>query len=176
MADASARTTEGESAILRPIEYGRYKCMCCNTRYWKRNKLIRRAAQCKGVRFVPGGSRQRCKGWRCRFNDQCPLANAACPLCGAFKPLEFQSDLPSSPSSQAYYPVPAVPAVSSHLPANASSEVIPAPLAMEHLQGRDSSSVPAQKPCSISGEDIPIGTVTHLPLLEGMTERFLTEV
>ena len=44
--------------------------------------------------------RWRCKAWRCRFNDQCSEANAACPICGAFKPPEFQSLQPANASDQ----------------------------------------------------------------------------
>jgi len=163
------------SAPSGRTELGQFKCICCGVRYWKKNKLIRRAAQCRGVRYSPGNVRWKCKAWRCRFNDQCSEASAPCPICGAFKPPEFQSLQPADASDQSI-PIQSAPHPDAACePANPSSS-------------SSSSNQPAVHHPSQSGplgshvsdpvfqSNLPDGIVTLLPLLEGMTQRYLTDV
>jgi hypothetical protein len=72
-----------------------FKCILCRKRFWKKKVLVNRSAKCRGTRSNPDGSRWYCRAWRCRFNDQCPSANLACPICGAYKPPEFRPSLPA---------------------------------------------------------------------------------
>ena len=150
-------------------DIGQFKCICCGLRYWKKNKLVRRAAQCKGVRYISEHVRWRCKAWRCRFNDQCLKANAACPICGAYKPPEFQSLQPASASDQTSPAEPAPYAYAACHPTRASSSS-----SSTTLPGF--RQVAKQEPVHVFQRNIPSGNVTLLPLLEGMTQRYLTEV
>jgi hypothetical protein len=72
-----------------------FRCILCRKRFWKKKVLVNRSAKCRGTRSNPDGSRWKCRAWRCRFNDQCPSANLACPICGAYKPPEFRPSLPA---------------------------------------------------------------------------------
>ena len=91
-----------------------YKCISCGQRFWQKQALVHCAARCRGMRYNPDGSRWVCKAWRCRYNDQCPGANAACSICGAFKPPEFMPTKPVSAFSPAFLsrsaslPIPAL--------------------------------------------------------------------
>ena len=175
MASVSSSPEGGESIPPKRTDIGKFKCICCGARYWKKNKLIRRAAQCKGVRYGFEGVRWRCKAWRCRFNDQCPEANSACPICGAFKPPEFQPAQPALPFSQASSPEPTPRTHIDRDPAGPPSNGNYTAQSVRHqLEQPDLSS--AQEAISVSQDIVPSGTVTLLPLLEGMTQRFLTEV
>jgi len=78
-----------------------YKCISCGQRFWQKKTLIRRAAKCRGTRVNQSGNRQACNAWRCRYNDQCPGANIACSICGAYKPPEFMPTKPVTVSSPA---------------------------------------------------------------------------
>ena len=159
----------------RRTDCGQYKCICCGTRYWKQNKLVRRAAQCKGVRYFSGYERRRCKAWRCRFNNQCSKANEACPLCGAFKPPEFQSLQPASAPNLPSHVQPVPNSYVAFDPAKASSSSSSSTLPVTH-QPLQPGPVMRQEPVRAFQENIPSGNVTLLPLLEGMTQRFLTDV
>ena len=79
----------------------KFRCILCRQRFWKKDVIIRRSAKCRGARFNTDGSRWKCKAWRCRFNDQCPNANSACPICGAYKPPEFRPTLPAPETNPA---------------------------------------------------------------------------
>ena len=164
-----------ESVPPKRTDIGQFKCTCCGLRYWKKNKLVRRAAQCKGARYNSEYVRWRCKAWRCRFNDQCSEANAACPICGAFKPPEFQSLQPASASDPAspVQPVPHSDAACEPASTSSSSSSTIQPTIHQSSQ---SGSFVEQVTGSVLQGNVPGGIVTLLPLLEGMTQRYLTEV
>ena len=166
---------ESPDAPSKRTDIGQFKCVCCGLRYWKKNKLIRRAAQCKGVRYTSGHVRWRCKAWRCRYNDQCPEANSACPICGAFKPPEFQSVQPPCAPDQNSPTHPVQNPYTVHDPADASSSSSSANVPVTHQSPRPESTM-RQEPVHVFQRNVPSGQVTLLPLLEGMTQRFLTEV
>ena len=159
----------------RRTDCGQFKCVCCGARYWKKNKLVRRAAQCKGVKYISGYERRRCKAWRCRFNDQCPEANAACPLCGAFKRPEFQSfqDASAPDLSSPAQPVPNSYAACDPTSASSSNSSSTLPVTHQPLQP---GPVMRQQPVHVFQKNVPSGDVTLLPLLEGMTQQYLTDV
>ena len=142
---------ESNPAHQKKTSFGWFSCICCGQRYWKKNKLVRRAAHCRG---------QNCKAWRCRFNDQCPQASSPCPMCGTFKPSEYQSAISAGPVLQHH---------SGSDPQNdafsCSSVSLP-----EHDQPAHSERNQVLQP------GVQDARVTPLPLLEGMYVRFLTEV
>ena len=174
-----------------------YKCIACGQRFWQMKVLARRAAKCRGTRYNPDGSRWVCKAWRCRYNDQCPGANAACPICGAFKPPEFLPTQPVSASSPASVSRSAssadpstVPAIQP--PANRSTTVLARSL-YGHPDSGSQWVIQAENELEVSGMEssalfvddqvvsdqqsiVPRGTITHLPCYEGVFQRFLTEV
>ena len=167
---------EGNEGVPpKHIDTGQFKCICCGLRYWKKNKLIRRAAQCKGARYNSESGRWRCKAWRCRFNDQCSEANAACPICGAFKPPEFQSLQPASAPDPASSVQPAPRPVAACEPASTSSSSSSTIRPTIH-QSSQFGPVVEHVTGSVIQDNAPGGIVTLLPLLEGMTQRYLTEV
>ena len=175
MSNASSSVVEDMSIPPRHADIGYFKCVSCGMRYWQKNKLVRRSAKCKGVWHDQDGIKRKCKAWRCRYNDQCTGANAACPLCGAFKPPEFLPTQPAHACSPAHSPRPFSPANATRAPASLPSDrlhTIP-PARYLHEQP-DHSSV--QNLTSVNECIVPRGTITQLPLLEGMTQRFLTEV
>ena len=174
------------------------KCISCGQRFWQKKALVRRAARCRGARFNPDGSRWVCKAWRCRYNDQCPGANDACPICGAFKPPEFMPTKPVSASSPAFLsrsassadpsPVPA-----NQPPANDCTRTLARSLYghpdsssqwLTHVENNSESS--GMNPRALFADDqvvsdqqsfVPMrGTITHLPLYGNVIERYLTEV
>ena len=164
-----------ESAPSGRTDLGQFKCICCGVRYWKKNKLVRRAAQCKGVRYNSGHVRWRCKAWRCRFNDQCSEANAACPICGAFKPPEFQSLQPANASDQSS-PIQSAPHFNAACePANTSSSSSSSIQPTVHQPSQSGPFVSHVEDPAFQS-NVPDGIVTLLPLLEGMTQRYLTDV
>ena len=93
VAPSDQRGTLGSYQAAPPV--CQFKCILCHKRFWKKKVLVNRSAKCRGTRFNPDGSRWYCRAWRCRFNDQCPSASLACPICGAYKPPEFRPSLPA---------------------------------------------------------------------------------
>ena len=173
--DAESGEVKDKAAPHKYVDNGYFKCVSCGTRYWHKNKLIRRSAKCKGVRYDHDGTRQRCKAWRCRYNDQCTAANDACPLCGAFKPPEFQPTQPAHDCRPAHSPRPFSPAYADQFSASQPSDQSYAVPPARYLQ-EQSEHFFAQESASMSQCTVPKGTITQLPLSEGMTQRFLTEV
>ena len=153
-----------------------YKCISCGQRFWQKKSMVRRAAKCRGTRVSQNGVPQTCKAWRCRYNDQCPGADAACAICGAFKPPEFLPTRPATASSPAFVSSSASstnpsPDPISQLPANHHSRDCFRPLYghsesgsqwMKHVEQREA----LQK----------LGNITLLPLYGDVVERYLTEV
>jgi len=177
MSDVSSSVVENMSKPPGRVDYGYFKCVCCGSRYWQRNKLVRRSAKCRGVKYDQDGIRWQCKAWRCRYNDQCTGAGAACPICGAFKPPEFSPTQPAHACSPAHSSGPVSPASTILAPASMPPDhncTVP-PARCPHAQSNH-FSVPVQEMTSVSQCIVPRGTITQLPLLEGMTQRFLTEV
>ncbi len=175
MSAASSDLTSNTIAPPSRMDASYHKCISCGKRYWQKNVLVRRSAKCKGVRYRPDGSRWVCRAWRCRFNDQCTGADAACPICGTFKPPEFLPDQPVSASNPAQSSRSASSADPSLVPTNQPPDryctVLPA---MCPYGQPDSSSLRAMNP---NGQCIvPRGTITHLPCYEGVSQRFLIEV
>jgi hypothetical protein len=160
-----------------------FRCILCRQRFWKKNVIIRRSAKCRGTRYNPDGSRWKCRAWRCRFNDQCPNANSACPICGAYKPPEFRPTLPAPEV------IPAVVTGSaSSADPNPASTIREVPAGhVDHLS-RPMQGLPEgsdlwrryfeSRPRSSSSADnmIRAGTETQLPLYGDVVARFLTEV
>lgn len=177
MSDVSSSFVENMNKPPGRVDYGYFKCVCCGSRYWQRNMLVRRSAKCRGVRYDQDGVRWQCKAWRCRYNDQCSKAGDACPLCGAFKPPEFSPTQPAHACSPAQPSGPVSPASAilapACMPPDHNCTVQPA--RCPHTQSNH-FSVPVQEMTASSQCIVPRGTITHLPLLEGMTQRFLTEV
>ena len=175
-----------------------YKCISCGQRFWQKKVLILRAARCRGMRYSPNGDRWACKAWRCRYNDQCPGANTACPICGAFKPPEFMPTKPVTAASPASVSRSASSADPSPVPANQPSANRSTSTLARSLYGHpDSSSqwvIQVENESQGSGMNPPAlfaddhvvsdqqnalpmrGTITHLPLYGNVVERYLTEV
>ena len=175
-----------------------HKCISCGKRFWQKNVLARRAAKCRGTRYNPDGSRWVCRAWRCRFNNQCPGADAACPICGAFKPPEFLPTQPVSASSPASLSRSASSVDPSLVPANqppdrhCTGTSAGTPFGHPDSSSQGTTSVGANVETKdmnsrplvtademISGQQgiVPSrGTITHLPCYEGVFQRFLTEV
>ena len=175
-----------------------YRCIACGQRFWQKKSLVRRAARCKGNVMSPESMKiQPCKAWRCRYNDQCPEADAECTICGATKPPEFLLSSPASVSSPASLAYPAsssnpVPDRVSQLPASSVSGNISRTLYghslsgaqwMAHLEnasqepGGNASSDPHMIPpyfpvCSDTYQSPP----APVPNLGTVIERYLTEV
>ena len=149
--------------------------MSCGARYWQKNKLVRRSAMCRGVRYSQDGTRWKCKAWRCRYNDQCTGANAACPICGAFKPPEFLPTQPTHVSSPALLPRPTSPASATRTPASLPTDTFCCDQPKQHCH-EQTDQFPVQTMTSMNRSCVSSGSTTQLPLLEGMTQRFLTEV
>ena len=148
----------------------------CGQRFWQKKTIVRRAAKCKGTRVNQNGISQACKAWRCRYNDQCPGANAACALCGAFKPPEFMPTRPASASSPAFVS-------SSASSANPSPDLTNQPPANHHsracfrlLYGHSESSslwmTRVEEREYLRRQE----NITLLPLYGDVVERYLTEV
>ena len=174
-----------------------FKCILCRQRFWKKNVLVRRSAKCRGTRFNTDGTRWKCKAWRCRFNDQCPNANSACPICGAYKPPESRPTLPAPETNPAITSRSASsadpnPALASHDPAIGRIDRLSRSI-YGHSEGNDEwqryfenglrlsdSKVQAQYVddliVSELQDEVPAGTVTQLPLYGGVISRHLTEV
>ena len=175
-----------------------YKCISCGQRFWQKKAMIRRAAKCKGTRVNQHGVSQKCKAWRCRYNDQCPGADAACAICGAFKPPEFMPTRPATASNPAFVSRPASSANPSSgyanlSPANHSSGACISPLYGHPESGSqwmthvgNVSRIPGRNPstpfvddCVISEQQDSLqrqGNITLLPLYGDVVERYLTEV
>ena len=175
-----------------------YKCITCSQRFWQKKALVRRAAKCRGARINPDGTRWACKAWRCRYNDQCPGANTACPICGAFKPPEFMPTKPVSGSSPAFVSRSASSADPSPVPANQHpADSRAGPLArslyghpgcssqwLKYIKNRSGPSGMRSQVTFVDDQVVPDqqgavpvrGTITHLPLYGDVTERYLTEV
>ena len=153
-----------------------YKCISCGKRYWQKKVLVRRSAKCRGTGYHPDGSRWVCRAWRCRFNNQCTGADAACPICGAFKPPEFLPDQPVSatdpahPSRSASLADPSL--VPTNQPPDRLSTVLPAACPYEQPNSDSLRAMSSNDQCI----DLPRGTITYLPCYEGVSQRFLTEV
>ena len=163
-----------------------HKCISCGQRFWQKKALVRRAARCRGMRYNPDGSRWVCKAWRCRYNDQCPGANTACPICRAYKPPEFMPTKPVSASSPASLSrsassVDPSPVPVNQPPANDSTRTL-----ARSLHGHPDSSFRVSTRGTLFAGDqvvsdqqsvVPMrGTITHLPLYGNVIERYLTEV
>jgi hypothetical protein len=174
-----------------------YKCIVCSQRFWQKKALVRRAAKCRGARFNPDGTRWACKAWRCRYNDQCPGANTACPICGAYKPPESMPTKPVPGSSPAFVsrsassvdpsPVPTDqdPAVSRAGPLSRSIYGHPGGSSQweKYVENRSRPSDMRSRVTFVDDQvisdqqgDVPAGTITHLPLYGNVTARYLTEV
>ena len=175
-----------------------YKCISCGQRFWQKKAMVRRAAKCKGTRVNQNGIPQACKAWRCRYNDQCPGANTACAICGAYKPPEFMPTKPVSAASPASVSRSASSADPSPVPANQPSANRSTSIVARSLYGHtDSSSqwvIQVENELQGSGMNpsasfvddhvvsdqqnaLPMrGTITHLPLYGNVVERYLTEV
>ena len=175
MSAASADLTSNTVAPRRRLDASWNKCISCGKRYWQKNVLVRRAAKCRGIRYHPDGSRWACRAWRCRFNNQCTGADAACPICGAFKPPEFLPDQPVFASNPAHSSRSASSADPSLVPTNQPPDRCCTVLPAMCPYGQPGSSSLRAK----SSDDqciVPRGTITHLPCYEGVSQRFLTEV
>ena len=174
---SAAPDNRTNAAVTPPsrMDASYYKCISCGKRYWQRNVLVRRAAKCRGTRYSLDGSRWVCRAWRCRFNNQCTGADAACPICGAFKPPKFLPDHPVPASSQVHLSRSTSSVDPSLVPANQPSDrcytespaVSPYERTDDSFQGAMSSHQQGV---------VPRGTITHLPCYEGVFQRFLTEV
>ena len=175
MSAASADLTSNAVAPPSRMDASYHKCISCGKRYWQKNVLVRRAAKCRGTRYRPDGSRWVCRAWRCRFNNQCTGANAACPICGAFKPPEFLPDQPVSASNPAHLSRSASSADPSLVPTNQPPDRYYTGFPAMCPYGHSNSN--SQGATSSDDQSIvPRGTITHLPCYEGVSQRFLTEV
>jgi hypothetical protein len=77
------------SAQNRP-RFSPYKCALCAKRFSKNNKLVRRAAKCRGYHWsVDKQAHVQCPAWMCRFNNECARAGDPCSLCHSIKPVEM---------------------------------------------------------------------------------------
>ena len=130
MSAASSSTGDNLVTPISRMDASYYKCISCGKRYWQKKVLVRRSAKCRGIRYHPDGSRWACRAWRCRFNNQCTGANAACPICGAYKPPEFLPDQP-------------VPATDPALPSRSASLADPSLVPTNEPPGRLRTVPPA---------------------------------
>ena len=175
-----------------------YKCISCGQRFWQKKTMARRVAKCKGSRANQNGIPQACKAWRCRYNDQCPGANTACPICGAYKPPEFMPTKPVTAASPASVSRSASSADPSPVPANQPSANRSTSTLARSLYGHpdsgsqwviqveNESQGSGMNPPALFADDhvvsdqqnaLPMrGTITHLPLYGNVVERYLTEV
>ena len=164
MSAASSSTGDNSVTPTSRMDASYYKCISCGKRYWQKKVLVRRAAKCKGTRHHPDGSRWACRAWRCRFNNQCVGANAACPICGAYKPPEFLPDQPVPATASSLVPTNEPPGRLWTVPPAACSPGEASSHSLREMSSNDQSI------------DLPKGTITYLQCYEGVSERFLTEV
>jgi hypothetical protein len=175
-----------------------YKCISCGQRFWQKKTMVRRAAKCNGTRVSQNGDSQACKAWRCRYNDQCPGANTACAICGAFKPPEFMPTKPVTASSPAFVSRSASsadpsPDLANQPPANLSTGALISSLyghpdsgSQWMIQVENASQSSGRNPPAMYVDDRVVsdqqnspqmrGNITLLPLYGDVVERYLTDV
>ena len=193
----------GEQASTAEARHSRpaacyHKCISCGQRFWQKKVLARRAAKCRGMRYNPDGSRWVCRAWRCRYNDQCPGADTACPICGAYKPPEFMPTRhvsASSPASLSRSTSSVDPSLvpANQPPANSYTGILATPpyghpdSSSQWMASVDDNvqSLGMNLP-TVFADDLVVsdqqsyvprrGSITHLPLYGNVIERYFTEV
>ena len=153
-----------------------YKCISYCQRFWQKKAMVRHAAKCRGTRVNQNRASQTCEAWRCRYNDQCPGADAACAICGAFKPPEFMPTRPATASNPAFVS-------SSASSASPSPDLISQPLANHDsracsrpLYGLSESRSQWMKLVEQREALQKLENIILLPLYEDVVGRYLTDV
>ena len=67
-----------------------FRCALCSLKFSSHNKMMRRAASCRGKAWCTKKSRFfNCRAWLCRYDDNCEEAKKPCPCCGHIKKVEL---------------------------------------------------------------------------------------
>jgi hypothetical protein len=89
-----------------------YRCALCSLKFSSHNKMMRRAASCRGRAWCTKKSRFfNCRAWLCRYDDKCEEAKKPCPCCGHIKKMElsYADILPHEQIPMASNPIVMIP-------------------------------------------------------------------